>query len=236
MKKFEDFIYFVYLGNNKRYGFQTYRDGVTGQTCGYVLGKDDKGNPLYKKWSFNTDSQRQIRVHKEERDVNGQSAAEFLRNSPECFGSPNGHIVDGNQVLAYFKEVNDGKDAEIALESRAMSLKAQNHAISLKGQALIDFAALIGIFSSDEGTLSLRVLDYASNFPKKYLDMVEDPSAKVKALVKKAINSSVFHMDGKQIKWETKMIGADEDDAVSNLLKDEKLRKAVELNLAKFGG
>jgi hypothetical protein len=236
MKKFEDYVYFVYIGNNVRYGFMTYRDPITGNTKGYVIGKDDKGQPIYKKWRFNYDSQRQIRVHKEEKDLNGQSAIEFLRGSPECLGGPNGTMVNGTQVLAYFKEMNDARDASIALESRELSLKAQNYAVALKGTELIDTAAVIGLFHPDEETLRLRVLDYASNYPKKFLDLVEDPSKKVKALLKKAINSSVFSLDGKQIKWEGKLIGADEDDAVSNLLKDEKLRKAIELNLSKFGG
>jgi len=236
MKNFEDYVYFVYLGNNVRYGFMTYRDPIKGNTVGYVIGKDDKGNPIYKKWRFNYDSQRQIRVHKEEKDVNGLSAIEFLRNSPECLGGPNGHMVNGTQVLAYFKEMNEAKDASIALESRELSLKAQSHAIALKGQELVDIAAILGLFNQDEESLRLRVLDYASNYPKKYLELVEDPSKKVKALLKKAIKASVFSIDGKQIKWEGKMIGADEDDAVSNLLKDEKLRKAIEINLSKFGG
>ncbi len=236
MKNFGDYTYFVYLGNNKRYGFMTYRDPITGQTKGYVIGKDDKGQPIYKRWSFNYDSQRQIRVHKEEKDINGQSAIEFLRNSPECMDSPNAHMVNGTQVLAYFKELNQAKDAALALESRELAIKAQSMALNMKGVTLIDFAAIIGVFSPDEETLRLRVLDFASNYPKKFLEMVDDPSQKAKALLKKAINASVFSLDGKQIKWEGKLIGADEDDAVSNLLKDDKLRKAIELNLAKFGG
>lgn len=236
MKKFDDYVYFVYIGNNVRYGFSTYTDPITGQTRGYVVGKDDKGNPIYKNFSFNFDSQKQIRVHKSEVDLNGQSKLDFLRNSPECMGSPNGTFVNGSQVLAYFKEVNDAKDASIALESRETAIKAQSTAIGLKGTALSDLAAIIGIFSDEEETLRLKVLDYASNYPTKFLSLMEDPSVKVKALLKRAINANVFSVDGKQIKWEGKLIGADEDDALSNLLKDDKLRKAIELNLSKFGG
>lgn len=236
MKNFGDYTYFVYLGNNKRYGFQTYKDPVTGQTIGYVIGKDDKGHPIYKRWSFNFDSQRQIRVGKEEKDLNGRLAVDFLRNSPECYGSPNGYIDNGVQVFAYFKEVNAAKDAEVALESRTVSIKAQSHALNLKGQALIDLAAVIGIFHNDEEVLRMKVLDYASNFPKKYLELIDDPSQKVKALLQKALNAGVFNKDGRQIKWENKLIGADEDEAISTLMKDEKLKKAIETNLAKFGG
>jgi len=236
MKNFGDFTYFVYIGNNKSYGFMTYRDGRTGLTKGFIIGKDAKGNPIYKKWRFNNDSMRQIRVHKDEVDLEGQNAIEFLRNSPECMGSENGSFVNGEQVLVYFKELNQAKDAELALESRELSWKAQGAALALKGEELFDFAALIGVFTKDAAIARHRVVDYASNFPKKMLEYVDDPARKVKALIKKAINSSVFQVDGKQIKWEGKLIGADEDEAVTNVLKDEKLKKAVELNLAKFGG
>ena len=235
MKQFADYTYFVYTGNNKSYGFTTYTDAITGRTQGYVVGKDDKGNPIYKKWRFNLDSQRQIRVHKDESDINGQSALEFLRNSPECLKSKNGHVVQGGQVLVYFKEVNEEGDAELALESRELSIRAQNIALNLKGQELIDTGAILGLFGAKEKALRLRIMDYASNFPKKFLDIVEDPTAKVRALVEKAINAGVFSEDGRQIKWETKLVGADKDDAITTILKDEKLRKAVELNLQKFG-
>ena len=236
MKKFEDYTYFVYMGNNVRYGFSTYRDPISGGTIGYVVGKDDKGNPIYKKWRFNFDSQRQIRVHNSEKDLNGLSAVEFLRNSPECIGGPNGVKVDGIQVLGYFKEVNEGKDAEFALEARELVLKAQNEAMALKGQKLVDVGAVLGLFVKDEGSLRLRVLDYASNYPKKFLELMGDDTQPVKSLLNKAINAKVFSRDGRQIKWEGKLIGADEEDAVSTLLKDDKLRKAIEMNLAKFGG
>lgn len=235
MKNFGDYTYFIYVGGNKRYGFSTYR-GDDGNTVGYIVGKDNHGNPIYKKWSFNYDSMRQIRVHKDEKDLTGRSAIEFLRNSPECLGSKNGHIVNESQVLVYFKELNEEKDASDAVATRKLVIDAQKAALDLKGQDLIDFAAIIGIFNVGEEIMTHRVLDYASNFPNKMLDFVNDPSRKVKALIKRALNSQVFSLDGRQIKWEGKLIGADEDEAVSTLLKDEKLKKAVELNLSKFGG
>ncbi len=236
MKNFADYTYFVYIGNNKSYGFYTYRHPQTGMPVGYVVGRDDKGNPVYKKWRFNNDSMRQIRVHAEEQDLNGLKAIDFLRNSPECLNSTNGHKIGNQQVLVYFKELNDSKDAADAIATRRISLDAQNAALALKGDDLVDFAAVIGIFNVNPDILSHRVLDYASNYPTKTLEYINDPSRKVKALVKKAINAKVFSEDGRQIKWEGKLIGADEDEAVSNLLKDEKLKKAIELNLSKFGG
>lgn len=237
MKNFGDYVYFSYLGNNPKYGFFTYNDAKTGLNVGYVIGYDAKGQPIYKKWRFNLDSMRQVRVGPEEQDKTGMKAVDFLRNSPECFGSPSGSIgEDGKQIGFYFKEVKDGEDAANALNVRKISIDAQNAVLELKGEKLKDFCALIPIFSKDESILAMKALDYASNYPTKTLEMLKDPARDVKALVEKAIDSGVFNVDGKQIKWETKLIGADKEDAIVTLLKDEKLRKAVQLNLDKFGG
>lgn len=236
MKNFGDYTYFIYIANNKSYGFATYRDPKTGLTRGFRIGKDDKGQPIYKKWRFNNDSMRIVRIGKDEVDLDGQNAIEFLRNSPECKGSPNGAYVGDSQVLVYFKEMNEAQDAKNAVDTRKLSIEAQNEALKLKGNDLVDFAAIIGVFNADPDIMTHRVLDYASNFPQKMLEYVGDPSRKVKALLQRALNAGVFNIDGKQVKWEGKIIGADEDDAVSTLLKDEKLKKAIELNLSKFGG
>lgn len=241
MKNFGDYTYFVYIGNNKSYGFMTYNDQRTGLGTGFVTGKDDKGRPIYKKWRFNNDSMRQIRIGKDEVDLEGKNAIEFLRSSPECMASPNGHYVQDDkgakkQVLVYFKELNEAKDAKEAVESRMKNIDAISKVTKLKGEKLRDFAAIIGVFSDEDDILMHRVMDYASNFPTKTLELLEDSTSDVKALVKKALKSQVFVEDGKQIKWEGKLIGADESEAISTILKDDKLRKAIELHLAKFGG
>jgi len=237
MKNFNDYTYFIYIGNNKSYGFYTYR-GEDGNQKGYVVGRDAHGNPIYKKWKFNNDSMRIIRVHKNEQDLDKNSAADFLRHSPECKDSVSGSYVgeENQQVLVYFKEMNDKKDAVDAVDTRRVVIKAQSAALDLKGADLEEMANIIGIFGKSEEIMTHRVLDFASNSPQMMLDFINDPSRKVKALIKRSLNAGVFAMDGKQVKWEGKIIGADEDEAVSNLLKDDKLRKAIELNLSKFGG
>ena len=90
MKNFGDYVYFIYLGNNKTYGFMTYTDPTTGNQRGYRVGSDDKGRPIFKKWRFNNDSMRIVRVGTGEIDLDGKSAVDFLRNSPECKGSKSG--------------------------------------------------------------------------------------------------------------------------------------------------
>lgn len=235
MKSFDNFVYFLYVGNNPNYSFRTYVDPDSGMERGYLVGKTDKGLPLYKEWYFNYSSKRQIRVSKEEKDLNGQLAVDFLRNSPEYYGNQNGHYVDGKQVLFLFTEINEEKTAKEAVATRARVFMAQKRAYDLKGQQLKDIASIIGVFSDNEAILQHRVLDFASNFPDRFMSLVEDKTIEIRALVKKAINDHVFTVDGKIIKWEGKVIGADEDDAVANLIKEPKLKDIIEINLKKFG-
>ncbi len=246
-ESYADYVYFVYVGNNATYGFRNYTDKETGHERGYVMSYDKNQQPEYKEWVFDNGSRRQIRVHKDQRDKqrnerfpNGQLAADFLRNSPECYKSPSGTyspIGDGEQKqhLVYFREVNESADAKIALDSRTLVLDAQMKAMKLKGEELSDMCSLISVFSTDEEILTLRLLDYAANKPSLFIKLYEDPARKVRALIRKALNATVLSQDGRMIKWEGKLVGADEDDAVSNLIKDEKLKKAIELNLNKFG-
>lgn len=237
---FSDYVYFVYIGNNKTYGFRNYTDGETGQERGYCIGFDKNQQPLYKEWTFDNESRRQVRVSSKEKDKTGQLAVDFLRSSPECVGSPNGRYVtdekgEPKQVMIYFKEANEAKDARLALESSKTKFEAQKRALEFKGEELTEMCSLIGIFAQDEEIMTMKLLDYASNKPKQFLDLCNDSARKVRSLIRRALNATVLTLDGKLIKWEGKMIGADEDDAVSNLIKDEKLKKGIEHNLIKFG-
>lgn len=236
-KDFNDFHYFVYVGNNKSHAFRNYTN-VEGKEHGFVVGYDKNGQPVYKAWQFDNGAHRQIRVHKNQVDKEGLSAVDFLRNSPECAGSPNG-MYDGDgperkQYGIFFREVDDAKDARTATDTRKLVVLAQAKALELKGQDLVDVAAIIGVFSPIEEILTFKVLDFASNFPDKFTAYLEDPARKTLSLVRKAINAGVFKTEGRMIKWENEIIGVDEAEAVAKLIKDEKLNKAVTTHLSKL--
>lgn len=234
-KTFANYAYFRYTGSNPKFSFRSYTDKTTGSARGYRIGVD-KGNPVFKQWEFDSMTRYQIRVSLDEHDLDGQRAVDFLRSSPECGGSDNGHFMDnGEQVLVYFKEINEKKDADIAIEKRATIIEAQKEALKLKGVELDEMAALEGLFEQDESIKLHRMLDFAANKPEAFLARLKDPSRAIRALINRGIASAVLVNDGRMIKWEGKLIGADFDDAVSNLLKDEKLKKAIELNIQKFG-
>lgn len=236
-KNFGEYVYFCYVGNNAGYSFRNYVDPNTGLERGYIMGYDKNRNPVLKNWEFDNGPKRQIRVHINEKDREGQKAVDFLRDSPECYQSKNGKYVEGDKQVAFlFREINTNKDAEDAISTRAKVINAQKKALDLKGQELVEVANIIGVFSDQEAVLSHKVLDFSSNFPDRFVALLEDPSRKVKALIKKALNDKVLTLNGKMVMWESKNIGADEDDAVSNLMKDDKLMAAIKLHIQKFGG
>jgi len=236
MKNFGEYRYFCYVGNNASYSFRNYVDPITGMECGYIMGYDKNRNPILKNWEFDNQTKRQIRVHVNEKDKEGKNAAEFLLNSPECYKSVNGKYIDGGKQVAFlFREIDTEGDAKDAISTRARVIKSQAKALDLKGEELKEIANIIGVFNDSEAVLSHRVLDFSSNFPDKFIELIDDPARKVKALIKKALHDNVFKLNGRMIMWEGKQIGADEDDAVAALSKDEKLLKAVKLNLEKFG-
>lgn len=231
-----DYHYFYYLGSNRHYGFATYRDPSTGRVRGYVEARDKNNQPVYKYWHFNMDSLRIKRVGKNEIDLDGQKAVDFLRGAPSCYKSPNAETVGDKQVNCFYKEVDEAGDAKAVVDTRRGLIKAQNAALELKGQELIDIANYIGVFSKEDEILTQRVLDFSSNQPTKFLEMVKDPTIKVRSLIRRCVNSGVFKEDGLMISWETKTIGNDENEAVATLMKDQKLLDAVKTHLAKFGG
>jgi len=231
---FGDYHYFSYIARNPSYGFSTYGDSKTGMPVGYIKGYDKQGQPLYEYWQFNYDSQRIKRVHKDQKDKTGLSAVEFLRNSPACVGSINGDYVNDIQTGFFYKEINEAKDARDAVDSRRLVIEAESKALQLKGAELEDIAAYIGVFDPSPEVLQHRVLDFSSNAPKKFLELLGDPSIKVRALIRRAIIGGVIKKEGLIHMWDAKMLGANEDEAVSMLIKDEKLKKAVELHIEKI--
>ena len=231
-----DFHYFNYIAMNPSYGFATYKDPKTGSARGYVIGYDKNNQPIYKYWHFNYDSQKIKRVGKDEVDLNKQSAYDFLRDAPACMGSHNGeYFGDGKQTGYFYKEINTAKDAKEAIDSRKGLIKAQAAALELKGQELEDVAGYLGVFDVSDDEKSHRILDFASNAPTKFLELIEDKTLKVRSLLRKSVRQGVLKEEGRMISWESKPIGADEDEAVATLMKDDKLKKAIETHLSKIG-
>jgi hypothetical protein len=232
-KKFDanDYVHFVYLRpTNAEYGFATYQD-ATGEVKYISYSKDPKtGEPIKYYFNFNM-KDRVIRVHRNRKDIFGNSVVEFLRNSPECKDSPNGvYEPDGNgnlvQTGVIFKELNEESDAEKAIAAKEYRLKAETLAANLKGDDLYDVAALLGIFGK-ERLVKHAVLEVAGNRPQQFMDAYDDPNRQAIALVRKGIHAKVLTTKGSIILWNSTTIGVDEQDAAASLLKDKKLMAAL---------
>lgn len=230
MKNLDEYIMFVFVSPyNESYGFSGYTD-KKGKRCFYSNAYDKNGQPIPFKWRFDQ-NHRTLKVHIEQKDILGTNAVEYLRNCPDCVGSPNSI---GDPKAGWFKEMNEDRDAEIAMEIKLLRNDAANKAINAKGADFEDMCLLLGIFTGSESTKRFKLTDAAEADPKTFLKVYDDPTRKIRGLVRKALDCGVFRKEGPMIFWENKEIGIDEDYAVSTLKSDAPLRKAVEANVAKF--
>lgn len=231
-----DYIVFLFTSPlNRSYGFKTYTNEL-GQAIGFMDGKDSKGQPIYHRWKFDQDGQRTIRVHKNKTDVseNALNAADFLRKSPNCLGSPNGsYTPDGIQVDVYFKEMNDEKDAKAGLDAEISRIEAQNLALKVKGQDFVDLCALIGVFDRDESIMRFSLVDFAKNKPEKFTELYNDPVRQIKSVIRRGVSTGIITKEGRMLTWENQLLGVDEDDAVRELKTKEALYKALRAHLDK---
>jgi len=205
--------------------------GSPGATIKYITSRDDKGRDKGKYFTW-SESHRRFVVREGERDINGITQYDFLRNSPECEGSPNGtYGPDGSQTGIVYREMNTAKDAEVALEADQSRIKAQASALELEPSVLAEVAAHIGVFASAEDPNALimrvRVVDWAGKNPGDYFDVLNSGDREVRAVLRKAIADGILSVKGTMIQWENTVIGADENAAVSRLIADPAVYSAL---------
>src|SRR5688572_10789091 len=132
-----DYVSFIFTSpSNRSYGFRTYTDEL-GRELGFVDGYDKNKQPIYHRWKWDQDGSRILTVHKNKTDKSSDkpeeclNAVDFLRNSPNCLGSPRGTFShEGVQMDIFFREINEEKSAEVALEVEMKRMEAQNLALS----------------------------------------------------------------------------------------------------------
>ena len=242
MPDFNNFVYFVLVRNsNASYSFTGYTDKASGDTKVLYMGKKDhKGNDVPHRFRFDR-SHRSLRIPKNWRDINKNSVVEFLRDFPECGDSPNGvytTLEDGtlHQSNMYFKEMNEGKDAQIALDAKGLKNDAETLALkTLQGDELAEMAILCGTLSTDEKIQRHRVAEYAGASPEPFLEMYNQPERKAKALLRKAVTAGIVSTRGTIHSWENITLGSNEDMAVAKLAEDSSIREAIEQNMTAVG-
>lgn len=230
MKNLDEYVYFVFISPyNESYGFSGYTD-KRGKACFYSNSYDKNNRPIPFKWRFDQ-NHRVLKVHKDQVDILGTNAVDYLRGCPDCVASPNS-LGDGK--VGWFKEMNEDKDAQVAMEFKALRTEASTKAINAKGPDFEDMCALLNIFTGSESTKRFKLTDAAEADPKTFLRIYEDPTRKMRSLIRRGLETGVLRKEGPMIFWENKEIGQDEDFAVSALKSDDKLKKAIEANITKF--
>ncbi len=236
MPKFENFVYFSLIGGRlaqtpAQYSFTGFHDESLGEVRAIYYGKKDRVSGEDEPHRFKFDrAHRTIRVPKDKLDIKGTDIATFLREFPECQGSPNGHYseVDGKKIQRgyFFKEIIEGGDAKEAIAAKAKQIEAGNVALNLKGDELAQMAVMYECYSTGEKAELLqkhRVLEASGADPEQFLERYNAPDRKAKALIKDAVNCGVMNKHGEIYMLEDITLGASLDLAVSKLLGDSDL-------------
>jgi hypothetical protein len=222
----DKFVYFVNVRPGRRpYGFSTYMD-AEGKVQMIVNGYDSKtGEPIPRQINFSR-KEWSLRIPINQKDKEGKSVVEFLRNHPECEGSPNN---EGQPIL--FKEINYSKDADIANQAKAKRIKAESIALNLELEELQEIASSFGVIINDsnpEGLLRHKMLELAGNDPETFLEGYNAPDRLYKALINKGVKAGLLSRKGEMIMWESTVIGTSLSSAISTLAEDKKLTKSIE--------
>jgi hypothetical protein len=228
-----NYAYFVLLEGYRgraSSGFRGYQN-EDGEVMELYMGqKDRNGNFIPRYFKFSR-TKRYLHVNKKEKDLNGKNVVEFLRNHNLCEDSK-ANTSSGTSPL--FREMNETRDAEIAVNYKTLVIKAGNAALALEGESLKAAATLCGCFSESESTQRHRVMEYAGTEPQHFLEVIEAPDFSTRALVKALVNKGIVKREGTMLKWENVLVGTDENAAVAKLISDEDLFNALSAKMTEL--
>jgi hypothetical protein len=220
-------IQFYLVRPNASYGAGAYTNPDTGEYTFVSTSKDANQNPIPYRFVFRAKGGRIIGVPEGWLDSAGRSMVEFLRNHPECEGSPN-----NRGQICYFKELDVEKEAEVQLEIEQAVMEAKNAAAKLTGDKLKYVALLVGE-SSDKPTKQLvALLKYAEGNPKDLLKIINGPDVEVRALLREGITKGIVELKGTIHIWESVNLGSTEDEAVGKVLTDKDLLTALKRSIS----
>lgn len=205
--------------------------GEKGRAALYVTSKDAQGRDKGK--YFNLSQQHyNFSVREGEKDIYGRSQFDFLANYPGCAGSPNGTYIgegeDRVQIGVLFKLMDTAGDAEIALETAERKTKAEASALEVDEETLQDLAAHIGVFGAPDKLMRHQVYQWAGKRPLDYFEVLNSGDRAIRAIVRKALQQNIFTKKGDVIQWSGTLIGSNEDDAVSKLMREKDVLEALQ--------
>lgn len=248
-QKFKGFTHshFVLCGEGldivNRGGSKTLMEGYTdydgllgekGRYVKYVDSRNQKGQDNAKRFRFDL-SLRRLLVRENDKDFYGVKLFDWLKNYPSCEGSPYGEYTQENgktvQKGVLFREMNNAKDAEVALEADEYRIKAQAEVLSLDNETLEEVGAILGHYGEPDKTMRLRVLEFAGKRPNEYFELMKSGDRHVRAVVRKALNEGIFSKKGTMIMFDSTLVGADEDGAIAKLINDPQMLGALQEKL-----
>lgn len=243
-----NYVYFVLNKNgNANYSFNGYTDKESGLLMQIFKGqkftnKAGVTTEVAKRFSFDP-AHRTIRVHKNDRslkshfDNNGKEVflktVDFLRGYPDCKGSPNGNYADADKKIQYFmfSEVKDEEDATTAVDAKRIRNKAEGIALDLKGAELKEMAVLCQCFDEGAAMQMHKVAEFAAAKPETFLGYYESPERSAKALLQKAVSVGSVQQRGTLFVFGNETLGASADLAVSKLMGDKDISKALTIDV-----
>lgn len=220
------------------FSFRTYTDTAgalqqgTGRSVQFTTSRDQRGLDRGKFFKI-SQQHNAILCNDTDRDLNGVLMFDFIKNHPNCLGSPNGtYVIDdeGNKVHAnaLFKLMDSEGDAEVALEASMNSARAVVSVDEIDEQTLSEVAGVaLGMYGKPDKMMKHALVEWARKNPNDYFKHLKSGDRFLRAIVRKAIADGIFTVKGSLIFWNETMIGTDEDSAIKTLVDDQKMLEGL---------
>lgn len=229
-KKVDNYATFVATDaiiKNTVCSFGTYYD-EDGSKRQIVYNVDPRtGQDIPFKFKFSRDK-RFITVPLNKMDSHGASVVEFLRNHPLNSNSPN------PSKSPWFKEIDNNRDAEVAIDSIVLRNQAENKAMSLKGDEFDEVVKVLG-FSGEPKIKLHKVLQYATKNPSEFLEVVSDPNRRAVSLFEAAVKAKLITRKGFMYQYQEVHIGNDRDKAIIKIAEDKELQEILQKAIKQAG-
>jgi len=218
--------------------FTTYTDkvgifGNPGRGVKYVQSRGDDGRDNGKNFTF-SQSKNAFICRAEDKDVYGKSMVDFLKNHPNCQGSPNGNYRGSLQLDVVFKLLDTEGDAEVALEAKRNMARALDSVLKLDPQTLAEVASIgIAYHGTPNSIMLHRVSEWAEKRPLDYFNILNSGDRFLRAIIRKAVKEGVIQVRGTLHYWGEELLGGSEDAAIAYITNhpdaEQALREAVDL-------
>jgi hypothetical protein len=192
-----------------------------GKDCYVSKGNDQFGRPLKRRFTF-TYAQRTIRIPNSQADV-----IKHIEEHPNCAGSPNGDYEERNGKITqqgiFFKKIDEGADAKVAVNAMIEGIEAQNFVNELDKDELRDAAVVLcNCYDHSPLMQQFELLNLAKNNPAVVLKYKnKDTNQDVISLFRRAVNLGIIVDDNIAFFLGKMRMGASEDAAVKFLLNNK---------------